>query len=60
MRAARRRGVAAMLVETCLERGRGFELIRLRGRNPDATRLYERLGFVPVALEDATHIYRRR
>jgi predicted GNAT family acetyltransferase len=60
MRAARRKGAASTLVETCLERGRGFELIRLRSRNPDATRFYERLGFVPVALEDATHIYRRR
>ncbi|MFI5010722.1 MAG: GNAT family N-acetyltransferase [Hyphomicrobiales bacterium] len=59
MEAARRKGVAAALVETCLERGRVFELIRLRTRNPDAARLYQRLGFTPVALEDASHIYRR-
>jgi GNAT superfamily N-acetyltransferase len=56
IRAARRKGVARALVETCLERGRSFDLIRLRTRNPEAARLYERLGFAPVALEDATHI----
>jgi GNAT superfamily N-acetyltransferase len=59
MRAARRKGGVAALVETCLDRGRRFELIRLRTRNPGAARLYERLGFVPVVLGDATHIYRR-
>jgi len=59
MQAVRRKGVAAALVETCLDRGRSFELIRLRTRNPDAARLYERLGFVPIALDNATHVYRR-
>jgi GNAT superfamily N-acetyltransferase len=57
VRAARRKGVAAALVETCLDRGRGFRVIRLRTHNPDAARLYERLGFAPVALKDASHIY---
>ena len=56
--AARRRGVAAAPVTLCLERGQGFALIRLRTGNPDAARLYERLGFVPAELEDATHVYR--
>jgi GNAT superfamily N-acetyltransferase len=56
--AARRQGVAAALVSSCLERGHDFALIRLRTGNPDAARLYERLGFVPAALADATHIYR--
>ncbi|SEE18847.1 Acetyltransferase (GNAT) family protein [Rhizobiales bacterium GAS191] len=56
--AARRKGIAEALVTTCLERGRGFALIRLRTRNPDAARLYERLGFTPVALEGTTHVYR--
>jgi len=57
--AARRRGVAAALVGACLERGRGFDVIRLRTHNPDAARLYERLGFLPVELADASHIYPR-
>jgi len=60
IRAARREGVAAALVEACLERGRGFDLIRLRSRNPGTRRLYERLGFEPVALKDATHVFRKR
>jgi GNAT superfamily N-acetyltransferase len=55
--AARRKGVAAALVAACLERGRGFRTIRLRSRNPEATRLYERFGFRPLALKDSTHRY---
>jgi GNAT superfamily N-acetyltransferase len=55
-RAARREGVASALVATCLERGRRFRAIRLRTRNPDAARIYERFGFAPVDLKDASHI----
>ena len=56
---ARRQGLAEALVKACLERGRNFELIRLRTDNAHAARLYERLGFVAVSLDDATHIRRR-
>jgi len=59
-RAARREGVASALVATCLERGRRFHAIRLRTRNPDAARLYERFGFAPVDLKDASHIRKAR
>ncbi len=57
-KAARRKGVAEALVRTCLQRGKNFNVIRLRSRNPEASRLYERLGFLPVTLKDATHILR--
>jgi GNAT superfamily N-acetyltransferase len=59
-RPVRREGVASALVATCLERGRRFRAIRLRTRNPDAARLYERFGFAPVDLKDASHIRERR
>jgi GNAT superfamily N-acetyltransferase len=56
MREARGKGVASALVATCLERGRRFGAIRLRTGNPDAARIYERFGFVPVDLKDASHV----
>jgi GNAT superfamily N-acetyltransferase len=60
LKAARRKGIAEALARTCLECGKGFDLIRLRSRNPDASRLYERLGFGPIDAKDATHLYRPR
>jgi GNAT superfamily N-acetyltransferase len=60
LRAARRKGVAEALVRTCLQRGRRFDLIRLRSRSAEASRLYERLGFSPIEAKDATHLYRPR
>jgi GNAT superfamily N-acetyltransferase len=55
-RAARREGVASALVATCLKRGHRFRAIRLRTSNPHAARIYERFGFAPVDLKDASHI----
>jgi GNAT superfamily N-acetyltransferase len=57
LKAARRKGVAEALVRACLERGKGFDLIRLRSRNPEASGLYERLGFSQIDAKDATHAY---
>jgi GNAT superfamily N-acetyltransferase len=57
LKSARRKGIAEALVRACLAQGRGFDRIRLRSRNPDASRLYERLGFGPIEAKDATHVY---
>jgi GNAT superfamily N-acetyltransferase len=44
--AYRRRGIAERLVTTIVEAARGrFSTLRLHTSNPDAARLYERLGF---------------
>ncbi len=56
--AARRLGVGAALMRDVIRAARGgFDVLRLRTRNPAAAGLYERLGFRP-ALEtaDATHV----
>ncbi len=53
----RRQGIAEQLVLSCLAHANGhFPTIRLRTENPAAARVYERLGFVPVEDESATHI----
>jgi GNAT superfamily N-acetyltransferase len=52
--AYRRRGIAERLVTTIIDAARGrFQTLRLHTSNPDAARLYERLGFARHA--DATH-----
>jgi GNAT superfamily N-acetyltransferase len=52
--ACRRLGVGRGLVEQVVLQARGrFERLRLRTANPEAARLYERLGFEPYG-EDAT------
>jgi GNAT superfamily N-acetyltransferase len=52
--AYRRRGIGERLVTTIVDAARGrFQTLRLHTSNPDAARLYERLGFARHA--DATH-----
>jgi GNAT superfamily N-acetyltransferase len=53
----RGRGVGRGLVQAVVSAAAGrFHRLRVRTRNPQAGRLYERLGFVPVAGEaDCTH-----
>ena len=52
--AYRRRGIAERLVTTIVDAARGrFSTLRLHTSNPDAARLYARLGFTRRA--DATH-----
>lgn len=53
----RGREVGTKLVTALIEEARKtFFLLRLRAINPGGARLYERLGFQPAALGDATHI----
>jgi GNAT superfamily N-acetyltransferase len=53
----RRKGIGRDLVTALIvEARRSFRIVRLRAENPDAARVYERLGFVPIANPDATHI----
>jgi GNAT superfamily N-acetyltransferase len=53
----RRKGIGRDLVTALIEEARrSFRFVRLRAENPDAARVYERLGFVPLANPDATHI----
>jgi GNAT superfamily N-acetyltransferase len=50
MAAHRRRGLGAVLVGEIIAAARGhFHTLRLSTSNPDAARLYERLGFRPRA-----------
>jgi GNAT superfamily N-acetyltransferase len=52
----RNRGIARALVMTLLGEARPhFRCVRLRAENPLAIRLYEQLGFVPIADPNATH-----
>src|SRR5882762_6981156 len=52
--AHRRRGIGEQLVTRIIETARGrFERLRLSTSNPEAARLYERLGFHPRA--DGAH-----
>lgn len=56
-RAWRNKGIGGALVATLVERARNhFRCVRLRAENAEAARLYERLGFAPIAGPDATHI----
>ncbi len=53
---ARRRGIGSRLMANLLDHGgRHFSLVRLRTHNPDAARMYERLGFAPSDLPGETH-----
>jgi GNAT superfamily N-acetyltransferase len=53
----RNKGVGKALVSALIEEARKhFRCVRLRAENPGAARLYERLGFTPIASPDATHI----
>ena len=57
--AARRTGVATVLVEALVRRSRSnFSLIRLRTPDARANRFYEAIGFVPTTEDMATHIFR--
>ena len=56
-RAWRNKGVGRALVSALIDEARShFRCVRLRAENEDAARLYERMGFVPIADPDATHI----
>jgi GNAT superfamily N-acetyltransferase len=53
----RGKGIGAALVSTLIkEARRNFSCVRLRADNPSAARLYEQLGFEPIADANATHI----
>ena len=53
----RGKGIGSALVTALIEEARrNFSCVRLRAENPGAARLYERLGFEPVADANATHI----
>jgi GNAT superfamily N-acetyltransferase len=53
----RGKGIGAALVTALIQDARrDFTCVRLRAENPGATRLYERLGFKPIADPSATHV----
>jgi GNAT superfamily N-acetyltransferase len=53
----RNQGIGRELVTTLVGEARThFRCVRLRAENAEAARLYERMGFVPIATPDATHI----
>ncbi len=53
----RNRGIGRALVTALVEEARiHFTCVRLRAENAGAARLYESMGFVPIASPDATHI----
>ena len=53
----RNRGIGRALVKDLVERARThFACVRLRAENARAARLYESMGFAPIATPDATHI----
>ena len=53
----RNRGIGRALVTALVDEARThFSCVRLRAENAGAARLYERMGFVPIANPDATHI----
>ena len=56
----RRRGVGGELVERIVQLSRArFRELRLRTRNPDAARLYERLGFqLRTDIPESSHVLR--
>lgn len=55
--ACRRKGIGEALVKHLVQQARQhFSCVRLRAENAGAARLYERLGFVAVESEDATHM----
>jgi len=58
LRVHRHRGIGQQLVTAIVQAARGrFERLRLRTQNPEAARLYERLGFrAAVDATDCTHV----
>jgi GNAT superfamily N-acetyltransferase len=53
----RGKGIGGLLVTALVTQARGyFKCVRLRAENPAAARLYERMGFLPIADPNATHI----
>lgn len=55
----RGKGIGTALVRTLIEEARrSFACVRLHAENPGAARLYERLGFEPIADPSATHVLR--
>jgi GNAT superfamily N-acetyltransferase len=53
----RNRGIGRALVAALVDHARScFSCVRLRAENPLASRLYESMGFVPIASPDASHI----
>ena len=57
LRSHRRLGIGRQLLEAVLDAARGrFDRLHLRTGNPAAARLYERLGFHPVAGGDDSHV----
>jgi GNAT superfamily N-acetyltransferase len=52
----RKKGIGRALVMSLIEEARkSFHCVRLRAENSDAARLYESMGFLPIADPDATH-----
>jgi ribosomal protein S18 acetylase RimI-like enzyme len=58
LRAYRRRGIGRRLVQAVVGAAAGrFRVLRVRTENSDASRLYQRVGFQPVAgTADCTHL----
>jgi GNAT superfamily N-acetyltransferase len=53
----RNRGIGRALMTALVDAARTqFTCVRLRAENEGAARLYESMGFVPIASPDATHI----
>jgi GNAT superfamily N-acetyltransferase len=53
----RGKGIGAALMGALIKEARqNFVCVRLRAENPSAARLYEQLGFEPIADANATHI----
>jgi len=53
----RDKGIGRALVTALVDEARShFSCVRLRAENAGAARLYESLGFTPIASLDATHI----
>jgi GNAT superfamily N-acetyltransferase len=52
----RGRGHARRLIEALMSSPHGFHTVRLRTPNDSSARMYEHIGFQPVALLTATHI----
>jgi GNAT superfamily N-acetyltransferase len=53
----RNNGIGRALVISLIDQARThFRCVRLRAENAEAARLYERIGFAPIANPDATHI----
>jgi GNAT superfamily N-acetyltransferase len=52
----RNKGIGRQLMNALIEAARPhFHIVRLRAESPDAARLYERLGFLPIDNPDASH-----